>query len=354
MKNWFFLGVGFLALLFLSFSSGSSNGITPLNRSSWDDTLNFKVPEGWPKPVYDFEKNPLTKNGIALGRQLFYETNISRDSSISCSSCHLSYTNFTHIDHRVSHGIEDRLGTRNSLSIMNVAWQNTFMWDGGISHLDVQPLGPLTAPAEMDIDLKTVINRLKSSKKYEILFKKAFGTDVEITGYYFLRAMSQFMLTFNTYNSKYDKVMREESGVTFTESEEQGLQTFRTNCASCHQEPLFTNSSFQNNGLSINPLLNDGGRIKITGIKTDSLKFRVPSLRNIEVSYPYMHDGRFKNLQSVLFHYSNGITESATLAENLRGGIKLSETEKRNLVAFLKTLTDLDFIKNKAFTYPRE
>ena len=354
MKQLLIVGFVLSLLTVVSFSGSDSKPFGALDNTSTNDTVSFFIPEGWPQPVYDFEKNPLTINGIALGRKLFYETILSRDSSTSCASCHLSYTSFTHIDHKVSHGIHDRLGTRNSLSIMNVAWQKIFMWDGGVTHLDVQPLAPLTSPVEMDMDLKSVVERLKSSKNYKSLFKDAFGDESEISGYYILRALSQFMLTFNTYDSKYDKVMRGGSGVSFNAREKKGLETFRDNCSNCHTEPLFTNESFQNNGLPLNPKLNDGGRIKITGIASDSMKFRVPSLRNIAVSYPYMHDGRFRNLQTVLFHYSNGIVDSETVSPEVRGGIAMTEDEKRNLVFFLKTLTDLKFLRNKNFTFPRK
>lgn len=298
MKKSRYIIVLLLAILAFSFKSVEMEAI--VQEYQPNDTITLEVPQGWPSPHYDFAKNPLTTKGIALGRALFYDDILSRDSSTSCASCHLSYTNFTHIDHKLSHGIEDRIGTRNTLSIMNPAWQKTFMWDGGITHLDVQPLAPLTSPHEMDMDMEVLIDQLKSSEKYPALFKETFGNDVEISGYYMFRALSQFMLTFNTYNSKYDKVMRKEEGVQFTEREQMGLEVFRAKCASCHQEPLFTNQTFQNNGLAIDTSLNDGGRIKITQNKGDSLKFRVPSLRNIEVSYPYMHDGRFKNLQSIL------------------------------------------------------
>ena len=319
-----------------------------------NDTIQFFTPSGWPTPKYNFEKNPLTTKGIKLGRALFYDNLLSRDTTVSCASCHLSYTNFTHIDHSLSHGIEDRIGTRNTLSIMNAAWQETFMWDGGVSHLDVQPLAPLTSPHEMDMEMKEVIERLKASDKYKTMFKEAFGKDKEISGYYLFRAMSQFMLTFNTYNSKYDKIMRKDSNVVFSEREQKGLEVFRKNCESCHQEPLFTNNSFQNNGLKIDTTLNDMGRMKITGSADDSLKFRVPSLRNITVSYPYMHDGRFKNLQTVLLHYSNKVVDSKTTSPLLKGGIEMTEDEKRNLIIFLKTLTDMKFLRNKDFTYPRD
>jgi cytochrome c peroxidase len=353
MKN--FCGVFFLLAILgaITFSFNTLESAYTIEGFIPDDTLTFSVPEGWPDPAYDFEKNPLTKNGVALGRALFYDDNLSRDSTISCAFCHLSFTNFTHIDHKVSHGIEDRLGTRNTLSIMNPAWQKTFMWDGGVSHLDLQPLAPLTSFVEMDMEVEDVILRLDSSKKYRQLFAAAFGADVKLSGYYMFRALSQFMLTFTTSNSKYDQVMRKEEGIQFTEGEQKGLVTFRAKCASCHQEPLFTNGTFQNNGLAMDTNLNDGGRIKITKNKADSLKFRVPSLRNIEVSYPYMHDGRYKNLQMALFHYTNGIVDSETLAPQLKGGLDLGEDDKRNLVLFLKTLTDVSFLRNTTLSYPR-
>ncbi len=339
-----------LGLVTLSFEG--VDGTYELSDYTPDDTLTFVVPEGWPQPLYDFDKNPLTKNGIALGRKLFYDDMLSRDSTVSCAFCHLSYTNFTHIDHKLSHGIEDRIGTRNTLSIMNLAWYNTFMWDGGITNLDVQPLAPLTSFFEMDMDPDELITRLESSSEYPKLFKQAFGKDADVSGYYMFRAMSQFILTLNTYNSKYDKVMRKEAGATFTEREQKGLEVFRAKCASCHKEPLFTDGTFRNNGLAVDTNLNDGGRIKITRNIDDSLKFKVPSLRNIEVSYPYMHDGRYKSLQMILFHYSNGITDSKTLDPALKKGLNMGEDDKRNLIIFLKTLTDISFIRNKAHADP--
>jgi cytochrome c peroxidase len=161
------------------------------------------------------------------------------------------------------------------------------------------------------------------------------------------------MLTFTSSNSKFDKVMRGDEGIVFSEFEQKGYELFKTNCASCHKEPLFTSDSFENNGLSVDTMLNDYGRLNITGKSSDSLKFRVPTLRNIEVSYPYMHDGRYRNLQMVLFHYTNNVHDSSTLNPKLKGGLELSEIDKRNLIAFLKTLTDVSFLRNQDFTFPR-
>lgn len=317
------------------------------------DTLVFHVPEGWPEPEYDFSQNPITKNGFILGRKLFYDPNLSADSSTSCATCHLSFTNFTHIDHALSHGIKGRIGNRNTLAIINPAWQSSFMWDGGVNNIEVQPLAPMANPNEMDHPIDQVVDRLKEDEEYAIAYKKAFGQNANIDGEKTLKALAQFMVTFSSYNSRYDQVMRKDSGVMFTEREQQGLEVFRANCSSCHIEPLFSSKEFKNNGLPVDTTLNDFGRMSITRDASDSLKFRVPTLRNIEVSYPYMHDGRFRNLQMVLFHYTNGIQQSATLADELKEPIVLSEDDKRNLITFLKTLTDQKFLRNRDLAFPR-
>jgi cytochrome c peroxidase len=318
-----------------------------------NDTVEITVPEGWPYPTYDFSKNPLTTNGIELGRALFYDPLLSADSSTSCASCHLQYTNFTHVDHSLSHGIFGRKGTRNTLSIMNLAWSTSFMWDGGVNHIEVQPLAPIESSFELNSSLTEIIAKLKRSSGYADKFKRAFGAGADITGEYILKALAQYMLTLNTYNSKYDKVMRKEEGFAFTEAEQHGYELFKQHCASCHTEPLFTNNGFANNGLAPDPYLNDGGRIKITGRTEDSLKFKVPSLRNIEVSYPYMHDGRFRNLQMVIFHYNDDIHPTINLADQLKKPMNLSESDKNHLLFFLKTLTDTEFLKNPALGFPK-
>lgn len=316
------------------------------------DKIKLDYPEYWPKPTYDFAKNPLTKQGIALGRQLFYETNLSRDNTISCSSCHLSYTAFTHVDHQLSHGIGDRIGNRNSLALMNLAWAKSFMWDGSAHHLDVQALAPITDTLEMGEDFANVVSKLQTTTKYPPLFQAAFGDSI-ITGAHLLKALAQFQLTFVTANSKYDKVLRAEEGIAFTEQEQNGYTIFKKNCNSCHQEPLFTTGDFANNGLAMDTVLNDLGRMTITKNPSDSLKFKIPTLRNIEFSFPYMHDGRFKKLSKVLTHYTKGIQHSPTLAPELQDSLKITHREKVDLTAFLLTLSDKDFLFNKAYTFPR-
>ena len=311
----------------------------------------FEVPKNWPKPVYDFKKNPLTTNKIELGRELFYDPILSKNNQVSCASCHSPYTAFTHVDHDLSHGIEDRIGTRNSPALMNLAWHHLFMWDGAINHLDMQALAPISHPDEMGETMEHVSQKLQQSNKYRRLFKKAFN-DTIITGEYTLKAMSQFMLTLVSANSKYDSVMRKQT--QFTEQENKGYQLFKQHCSSCHSEPLFTHTGFENNGLPVDTTLNDIGRMRITKNSLDSLKFKVPTLRNIEFSFPYMHDGRFKKISDVLKHYTSGIVNSKTLAKSLQQPIVLTSNDKVDLTAFLLTLTDKAFLFNPKHTFPKK
>lgn len=310
----------------------------------------FKTPANWPKPVYNFSKNALSKEKILLGRVLFYDPMVSKDGKVSCASCHSQFSAFTHVDHALSHGIHDSIGTRNSPALMNLAWQSSFMWDGAINNLDVQALAPISHPAEMGSSINELVSKLQSLKLYRQLYANAFG-DSAITGERTLKALSQFMLTLVSSNSKYDKVKRQEE--KFNAQEENGYRLFQKNCASCHTEPLFTTNGFANNGLAVDMVLKDYGKVKITHRQTDSLKFKVPTLRNIEFTYPYMHDGRFKKLSEVLNHYTREIIQSPTLAPELKAGITLTSNEKVDLIAFLLTLSDKEFVFNKDFGFPK-
>ncbi|CAN1493716.1 MauG Cytochrome c peroxidase [Flavobacteriaceae bacterium] len=312
--------------------------------------LYLEIPKGWPKPHYDFSKNPLTEEGFQLGRQLFYDPILSRDNTISCASCHLQATGFTHVDHELSHGIDGKIGTRNSMTLMNLAWSKSFMWDGGVNHLDVQPLNPITSPIEMDETLANVVSKLQKSEKYQALFLAAFG-DTNITGQRVLKALSQFELLLISSNSKYDKVMRKEA--VFTDQEQNGYKLFKTNCASCHNEPLFTSEKLERNGLPLDTTLNDIGRQKITGNAKDYMLFKVPTLRNIQFTFPYMHDGRHKKLSDVIKHY-NSLGNDKKLPKQLQKPMHLSDNERVDLVAFLHTLTDNEFLFDNRFSFPKE
>lgn len=308
----------------------------------------FVNPYNFPEPVYDVSKNPVTRESFELGRELFYETALSRDNSISCGSCHIQSSAFTQHGHDVSHGIEDRLGNRNSPPIMNLAWNKSFFWDGGVFHLDMFSISPITNPVEMDEKMENVLEKLRSKNEYRERFKAVYGSD-EITGNQVFKALSHFMIMCISSNSKYDSVMR-KTEVRFTEVENRGYKVFLNNCSSCHKEPLFTDGSFRNNGLD-NKFNPDSGRQTITLDPEDSFKFKVPSLRNLTYTAPYMHDGRFTKIDQVLDHYSNGVQSSNTLdpllKRNEQLGIPLSADEKMALIAFLKTLDDKYFITRK-------
>lgn len=317
------------------------------------DPISFVVPPGWPEPVYDFSKNQITEAGFQLGRHLFYDPLLSRDTTISCASCHLQQTAFAHVDHALSHGIEGRVGRRNAPALMNLAWSRTFMWDGGVHHLDMQPLSPISSPEEMDETLEHVVQKLNDSDQYRTLFQAAFGDRVA-TGQKTLLALSQFLLMLQSHHSKYDRYIRKEPDGDFSTQELNGLALFRQYCASCHAEPLFTNGDFANNGLPIDTSLMDFGRIKITQKPEDSLRFKVPTLRNIQFSYPYMHDGRFKKLLEVVRHYTEGIQRGRTLDPRLQTPIVLTHEQQIDLVAFLLTLTDRSFLFDARWGFPKE
>ena len=310
------------------------------------EDLVFKVPQGFPAPVYTFQNNEVTLAGFILGRELFYDPLLSRDNTISCGSCHQQSVAFAHAEHGLSHGVDGLFGTRNAPGLFNLAWHYTFMHDGGVNHLESQPLAPIENPVEMDETVANVIAKLNASQKYKKMFKDAFGDD-SITTQRMTRAFSQFQGMMISADSKYDKYTRGETQLS--QQEMNGLATFRSKCSSCHTEPLFTDRSFHNNGLAPDPTIMDPGRMMITGLPSDSLKFATPSLRNIAVTGPYMHDGRYQTLQQCLDHYTNPLYQSATLDPLLTSGIPLTSQEKADLMAFLSTLTDWTFINDPKF-----
>lgn len=309
----------------------------------------FTIPKGWPQPVYDFKSNPLTREGIELGRQLFYDTRLSKDGSISCGTCHQQFGAFNTYDHGLSHGFNNSLTTRNAPGLFNLAWQKELMWDGGINHLDLQPLAPITAENEMAESIQNVINKLKAEKAYRRLFKTAFG-DENITTQRMTRAISQFVLTFVSSNSKYDRV---KQGLdTFILPEKLGYEIFKKKCVSCHTEPFFTDFSYRDIGMPLDPYLKDVGRMKITNEPTDSLKFKVPSLRNVMRTFPYGHDGRFFSVLSVMEHYRKGMVPGPNTDSLLKNRLALSNFEIGQLTAFLYTLTDTVFLNNPHLAQP--
>lgn len=311
--------------------------------------LSLPVPPGWPAPQYDFKKNPLTREGFLLGRKLFYDERLSRDSTISCASCHQQFGAFATYEHPLSHGIDNTLTTRNAPALQNLAWQKEYMWDGGITHLDLQPLAPLTATNEMGETIASALHKLQRDTTYSRLFREAFG-DTVINTQRMTRALSQFLVMLISADSKYDRVMRGKD--SFSLPERLGYAIFEKKCSSCHREPLFTDLSYRNTGLPLDSTLNDVGRMRITGDHKDSLKFKVPTLRNVAITHPYGHDGRFFTLLSVFEHYRKNMIVTPMTDSLLQHRLPLSNFEIGQLTAFLYTLTDTSFLKNPLYAPP--
>lgn len=309
----------------------------------------FYRPEAWPTPVYNFDNSPVTSDGFILGRTLFYDPMLSVDSTVSCASCHFQYTAFAHVDHPTSHGINSRVGKRNAPGLMNLAWYPNFHWDGGVLDLNGQAINPLTHPDELGETLSGVLKKLNRNTYYKNEFKKVFGVE-HIKTNHLLKALGQFTVSLVSANSKYDSVMRKER--TFTEQEQRGYTLFLNHCNQCHTAPLFTNFEFKANGIGPLPAYIDSGRAVITGRPSDVFLFRVPTLRNIEHSFPYMHDGRISKLKDVIHHYANSSNWVKPISKELKlKNNSLSPEDEKDLLKFLKTLTDKEFLLNPTYRY---
>jgi len=332
----------------LLIASSFFQSCTETNEPSPSFDVNFSIPSNFPAPAYKMKANPITKDGFLLGKKLFYDGILSKDGSISCGTCHIQSSAFSQHGHDLSHGIQDRLTLRNAPSIQNVAWKKYFFWDGGVENLDLFPVKPIEDTNEMGEKLGNVLNKLRRHPQYPGLFKAAFGTE-EITTERFLKALSQFQLMFISAQTKYDKVQRNENA-TFTADEQEGYMVFKQKCAACHAEPFFSDESFRNNGLSVKNQY-DKGRALITLNDKDVYSYIVPSLRNIMLTPPYMHDGRFETIDKVLDHYASGMIDSPNLdpifKQQNQVGIPLTDREKSVLKSFLNTLSDTDFVRNR-------
>lgn len=304
----------------------------------------FNPPSDFPEPVYQSDKYEFTEERVDLGRKLFYDTKLSVDNSISCGTCHAQAHAFADHNTALSTGVNGLVGTRNSPALINMAWNTSFFHDGGVNHLEVFPLAPIVNPVEMAHDIAVLMDSINLDTNYQKLFHVTFDSDSIVTEQMFV-ALAQFQSILISDNSKYDKVMRGER--QFTNSEQRGFDLFNAKCESCHSAPLFTDYSFVNNGLDWT--FEDAGRALISQNPADSGKFKVPTLRNVGLTNPYMHDGRFVNLRQVLDHYSDGVKDNGFLDERLMEVIPLTETEKDDLIAFLNSLTDYDFVSNSAF-----
>ena len=307
----------------------------------------FPTPSGFPNPVYTFENNSYSEARYSLGKHLFYDPILSLDSTISCATCHAQSHGFA--DHNIpfSKGVDGSFGTRNAPPVFNMAWSPLFFWDGRVQLLDHFSIEPITNPIEMKETVGHVIAKLNKNKAYRTRFKAAYNID-SITEEKLQQALSQYMALVISANSKYDQYIAGKA--TLTASETNGMNLFKQHCSTCHKDPLFTDYSFRNNGLD--SVFKDSGREGYTKNWSDRGKFKVPTLRNVELTYPYMHDGRLINLMDVINHYTSGIKKSETLDPILKNPISLSTTEKKDLMKFLFTLTDYSMIADTSIAEP--
>lgn len=339
--------IGWTLIFLLSVVSCSDEVIQPLDK---DEAYHLQIPSYFPEMTFHHSGNPITKNGVELGRKLFYEGRLSRNNTISCGFCHIQENAFTHHGHTVSHGVDDRIGIRNAPAVQNMAFLKRYMWDGVIHNLNEQPIIPITDANEMDSSMPEVISKLNADSKYKQLFKSAYG-DENITGERVLKALSQFMASMISADSKYDRYRQGKA--VFTSEESQGMALFQQKCTACHSGELFTDESFRNTGMYYNSQFKDAGRYRVTLDQSDWMKFRVPSLRNVEYTAPYMHDGRFYTLDAVLNFYSDNVEDNPNLDPQLKQnghiGIPMTGQDKQYMIAFLKTLSDNSFITNPKF-----
>ena len=335
-----------ICLLVFAVTAGSvlMNGC---RKTPFDPTpINFTAPAGFPAPRFNLASNPLTEEGFQLGKKLFYEGRLSINGNFPCGSCHQSVAAFTTFEHDRSHGYNNSHTLRNAPGLFNLAWLPEYNQDGGVAKLEDIFRKHITDPTEMAETIPNVLRKLQSDEEYKRLFQAAFGDD-KITEDRLYKALSQFVVSLVSANSKYDKVKRGEA--SFTGQEQTGYTVFQTKCASCHQEPLFTDYSYRNTGLAVDPSLNDRGRITVTGNPADNFKFRVPSLRNAEFTSYYGHDGRFGFVRTMIRHYRTGVTQSPTLDPLLTNGVQMTNAEEDALVAFIRTLSDSTFLNNPRF-----
>jgi cytochrome c peroxidase len=311
----------------------------------------FQMSATFPMPSLPAD-NPLIVERVALGRKLFHDAGLSRDGTISCASCHQKNSGLSDA-RRLSLGVGGRSGMRHAMPLCNLAWKNSFFWDGRAPSLRSQALMPIQDHSEMDQDLPSVVTRLASGTNYSAAFKAAFDSP-EITAEKIGMALEQFLLTLTSFESKFDRAQR--GAEKFTDEEQRGFQLFSTeydprrgqfgaDCFHCHGGALFQSQTFANNGLDSE--FADIGRAKVTRKDSDNGKFAVPSLRNVALRGPYMHDGRFATLEEAVAHYCTGVKRSTTLDPNLAkhpdGGVPLSMADQKSLVAFLKTLSGPQF-----------
>lgn len=321
--------------------------------------IDLDVPSNFPEPIIPAD-NPTTEEGVRLGRHLFYETRLSDDNTMSCGSCHHQDQGFADY-FATSTGIDGIAGTKNAMAIINLAWQDFFFWDGRSPSLEDQAEKPVIDPIEMHTTWAEALNKLAGDPEYIQMFETAFGDD-GMTQANAQKAIAQFERTLISGNSKFDQWQRGE--YTFTPEEALGYDIFnseRGDCFHCHGDVntnnlfgAFGTLQFSNNGLD-SVLAPGSGRESVTGDTLDRAKFKIPTLRNVEYTFPYMHDGRFQNLFEVIEFYNMGGHVTYTLDPNMKAagvGRNWGQNEKDALIAFIRTLSDPSFLNDTAFSDP--
>jgi cytochrome c peroxidase len=320
------------------------------------------IPCGFP-PMPVPADNPMTVEGVWLGRNLFWEKKLSKNNVQSCGTCHAPDAAFSDTA-QFSTGVDGMQGNRQAMALVNLGWSSFFFWDGRVSSLEQQVLKPVPNPIEMNLPWPEAVRKLQEDDEYPLMFYQAFGT-YTIDSMLVAKAIAQFMRTMISGNSKFDKYACGTGSLTSQEL--QGLNLFNVDrnipggimgadCFHCHNYPFMQlQNEFHNNALDVEPFA-DLGRGGITMNVNDNGRFKVPTLRNIAVSAPYMHDGRFTTLDEVINHYSTGLNNSSTVSPLMLniadGGVQLPPAEKAALKAFLETLTDWEFINNPDFRDP--
>jgi cytochrome c peroxidase len=352
----------FILILFGVFACRKDNYIKPTSTATPYNLVLPGIIEQYLPPMDIPMDNPLTEEGVELGRKLFYDTKLSANNTQACASCHSPENSFTDIN-QFSNGIDGLDGNRNSMPLINIGWMTTLFWDGSAPSIEYQAFAPVVNPIEMHNTWINAVSVLQNDPFYPNLFELAFGTST-IDSVLVSKALAQFERTLISGNAPFDKYLRgEATGMTELQELEayQGFALFmdetKGDCFHCHGDsynPLWTDNIFHNNGLDA--IITDKGLGEITGDPNDDGKFKTPTLRNLVFSTPYMHDGRFSTLNDVINHYSEGLQNSPTidpLMKNVdQGGILLSPTEKGLIIKFLISLSDSTFITNPDFQAP--
>ncbi|MGB0369621.1 MAG: cytochrome-c peroxidase, partial [Flavobacteriales bacterium] len=331
------IGVSIVMVLLIAGCSKTPNAPYELAIPSWFPEM--EIPE----------ENQLTHARVELGRKLFYEPLLSSDSSVSCSSCHLQEKAFSDFTAQSS-GVNGIVGTRNAPTLANIGYSTSFFHDGGVPTLELQSQSPIFSADEMNFTIAGFLARIENNQEYKLMFQEAYNRAPDAFG--ISRAIACFERTLISGNSRFDQYEYQDKKDALTEQEIRGKDLFfssETECSSCHVPPLFTDYSFQNIGLYTTYI--DSGRAKISRLTEDRGKFKTPTLRNIELTAPYMHNGSLVTLEEAVEHFNAGGVGHPNQNPMVKP-LGLSEQDKADLVSFLKTLTDHDFVSNAAFSNP--